>query len=399
MPLTEQQIKAAKAEDKPKKLSDAHGLFLLVSPSGLKSWRWKYRFDGKEGLKVLGRYPEMTLRKARETRAVLDAARRAGKDPSGKAPESKRETFEEVARRWHATNISRWNEKHGKIILSHLVRDIFPAIGKRPIGEVKPKQVLDALRAIEDRGAIDQAHRLCQRVESVFAFAIGEDLAELNPATMIREALKPVVIGHHPALTMLEDARALIAAVDAYPGADPVTQLASKFLAVTAARSEAMRYAAWGEIEWERKQWRIPAAHMKGRKAQRSNAKFEFVIPLAEEALAILEAVKPYTGNHRIVFGGQRNREKPMSDATISALYRRIPEFAGRHVPHGWRSTFSTLMNEWAREHGRPGDREIIDLMLAHERKGTEGIYNRADHMPRRRELSEIWSKMLLGEE
>lgn len=397
MPLTEATIKAAKAEDKPYKLSDANGLFLLVAPSGLKSWRWKYRFGGKEGLKVLGRYPEVTLRKARETRAALDAKRRQGIDPSGKAPEGERKTFEEVARSWHAKNLSRWREKHGKVILWHLERDVFPTLGKKVVGEIKPKQVLDVLRAVEARGAIDQAHRLHQRIEAVFAFAIGEALAELNPATMIKDALEPVTTGRYPALRTIEEARALLAAVDEYP-ADRVTQIASRFLAVTAARSEAVRYAEWGEIEWERRQWRIPGAHMKGQRGQRADPNFEFVVPLTDEGVAVLEEAKAITGNAKLIFGGTRDRDKPMSDATISMLYRRLPEFAGRHVPHGWRSTFSTIMNEWALEHGKPGDREVIDLMLAHVRGGVEGIYNRAAHMGRRKELAEIWSKMLLGQ-
>lgn len=400
MPLTEQGIKAARAEGKPKKLTDANGLFLLVSPSGLKSWRWKYRFNGKEGLKVLGRYPETTLRKAREMRAALDKARREGKDPSGRSDVEVEagSTFEEVARRWHTMNLSRWREKHASVILAHLKRDVFPAIGKKPPSEVKAKQVLDLLRKVEARGAVDQAHRLHQRINAIFAFAIGEGLAETNPAPMVKDALTPVTTGRYPALRTIEDARALLAAVDEYP-ADEVTKLASRFLAVTAARSEAVRYAEWGEIEWERKQWRIPGAHMKGQRGQRADPNFEFVVPLSDEGVAILEAVKPHTGNAKLLFGGIRNRDKPMSDATISALYRRLPAFAGRHVPHGWRSTFSTIMNEWALEHGRPGDREVIDLMLAHVRGGVEGIYNRAAHMPRRRELAEIWSKMLLGDE
>lgn len=399
MPLTETQIKAAKADEgKPKKLADAHGLFLLVSPSGLKSWRWKYRFGGKEGLKVLGRYPEMSLRKARDTRAVLDAQRRAGKDPSGKTVVDAGSSFEEVATSWHKKNESRWREKHAKVILAQIKADVFPAIGKKQIGEVKPKQVLDLLRKVEARGAIDQAHRLHQRIQAIFAFAIGEGKAEMNPATMVKEALSPVVIGRYPALRSIEDARALIAAMDEGP-AEPVTKLASKFLAVTAARSEAMRYAEWGEIEWERRQWRIPGAHMKGQRGQRADPNFEFVIPLSDEGVAILKEVQAITGNQRLIFGGMRDRDKPMSDATLSATYRRLPAFAGRHVPHGWRSTFSTVMNEWALEHGKPGDREVIDLMLAHVRQGVEGIYNRSAHMGRRRELGAIWAKMLLGDE
>lgn len=396
MPLTDKEIKAAKAESKPRKLTDGQGLYLLVSPTGHKSWRWKYLFQGKEGLKVLGTYPEMGLKDARAARSAFDQMRRAGIHPSAKPVADESQRFDEVATRWHKQNSSRWKPKHGAVILSHLKRDVFPIIGAKPIGAVTARDVLQLLKRVEARGAIDQAHRLRQRLDAIFAQAIGEGLAETNPAAAVTKALSPVVIGRYPALISLDDARALLAAAQEYP-ADEVTKFASRFLAVTAARSEAVRFAEWSEIEWGRKQWRIPGEHMKGRRAQREDPRFEFVIPLAPEALAILEAVKEITGNQKLIFGGVRDRTKPMSDATISALYRRLPQFAGRHVPHGWRSTFSTIMNEWALEHGKPGDREVIDLMLAHVRGGVEGIYNRAAHMGRRRKLAETWAAMLLG--
>lgn len=395
--LTDKEVRAAKPESKPRKLFDAHGLHLLISTTGHKSWRWKYRFGGKEQLKVLGTYPEMGLRDARAARAAYEQMRRAGIDPSSRAATESKESFEQTATRWHQQNLSRWKEKHGAVILSHLKRDVFPLIGNKVTGNVTARDVLQLLKRVEARGAIDQAHRLRQRLDAIFALAIGEGLAETNPAAAVSKALSPVVIGRYPALRRLDDARALIAAVDAYP-ADEVTKLASKFLAVTAARSEAVRYAEWGEIEWARRQWRIPGDHMKGRRQQRADPNFEFVIPLPDQALAILKAVQEHTGKQPLIFGGARDRRKPMSDATISALYRRLPEFAGRHVPHGWRSTFSTIMNEWALEHGKAGDREVIDLMLAHVRGGVEGIYNRAAHMGRRRELAEIWAAMLLGD-
>jgi len=392
--LTEVRIRSAKPEAKPYKLTDGHGLFLLVGPSGLKSWRWKYRFNGKEGLKVLGRYPELGLREARAMRAELDFARRKGFNPSGKKAVDEVVTFQEVAMRWHKQRSKIWKPRHAKDVLRQIQADVFPALGAKSVKDITAKHVLALLRKVEERGAIDRAHRHKQRIEEIFALAISEELVAANPATALgKRALSPVIIRRHPAVTTLEDARALLLAVEDGP-ATVVVKLATRFMAVTALRSEAIRYAEWTEIEGD--VWRIPAKHMKLKKAQQEDPSYEFLVPLPPQAKAILEAVKPFTGNQRLIFGGTRDPNKPMSDSTLSMAIRRLPGWGGRHVPHGWRSTFSTIMNEWASERGRPGDREVIDLMLAHLRGGVEGRYNRSEHLPRRRELAAIWAAMLL---
>lgn len=404
--LTDTQAKNAKAIGKPVKLADAHGLYLFVTPGGVKSWRWKYRFDGREKVLVIGRYPELGIKDARGVRDEADKIRRGGHDPAfakasakAHAAANRLGTFESVAREWHTNQAKRWRPKYAAQILRSLVNDVFPAIGNRPIGQVTAPDVLAVLRAIEARGAHDQAHRIRQRIEYIFAMAIGMGLAELNPATMVGKALAPAVIGRYPALRTIERARALIEASEAAAG-NPVIKLANRFIAVTAARSEAVRYGEWSELEklgTDAAQWRIPGEHMKGQREQRDDPDFEFIVPLPAQAQEIVDAVKPLTGNAPLIFGGIRDPRRPMSDSTLSAMYRRLPAFAGQHVPHGWRSTFSTVMNEWADEQGRPGDRAIIDLMLAHKPGGVEGIYNRAAYMPRRRELADIWADMLLG--
>lgn len=398
--LTDIQAKNAKAAGKSFKLSDSGGLFLFVTASGFKSWRWKYRFGGKEKQLVLGRYPETSIREARRLRDVADAMRRGGNDPAHQREQAKAqaaaerlETFEALATEWHRKQSALWRPKHSDKVFSSLKSNAFPLLGNLPVGTIKAPTVLAVLRKVEQRGSHDQAHRLRQRLEAIFAMAIGMGLAETNPATMVGKALAPVILRHYPALRSIQDARALIAASEDGPG-NVVTKLASRMLAVTAARSEAVRYAEWGEIEGA--QWRVPGAHMKGQREQRNDPNFEFIIPLPPQAVEIIDAVKALNGNYKLIFGGVRNPNKPMSDSTISTLYRRLPDFAGRHVPHGWRSTFSTVMNEWADTHGKPGDRAILDLMLAHKPQGVEGIYNRAAYMPRRRELAAIWADLLL---
>lgn len=395
--LSDIQCKSAKARAKAYKLADSHGLYLFVTPSGVKSWRWKYRFEGREKLIVFGRYPEISVKAARSARDASDGLRRAGTDPASSKEDASEATFEAIATRWCAQQKARWRPKHAGNVLRSLQREVFPAIGKKQIGDVTASAVLTLLRKIEARGAIDQAHRLRQRIDAVFAVAIGMGVAQINPAAMVGKALSPIVVGRYPALRTLDDARALLLAAEAAPG-NPVMKLAGRFMAVTAARSEAVRYAKWPEIERgeARSQWRIPGAHMKGDRASRGDPDYEFIVPMATQALEIIDAASALNGNAPLIFGGPRDPRKPMSDSTISAMYRRLPQFSGRHVPHGWRSTFSTIMNEWAQEQGRPGDSAVIDMMLAHVRPGVEGIYNRAAYMPRRRELAQIWADMLL---
>jgi Arm DNA-binding domain len=404
--LTDSQAKNAKPRAVGYKLADSHGLYLFITPKGMKSWRWKYRFDGKEKVLGLGRYPEIGIKDARRLRDDFDRGRRAGTDPGHAkadartaAAVSRLDTFEALAREWHRNQSARWRPKHAAAILRSLVNDVFPAIGARQIGTIKAPAVLELLRAVEQRGANDQAHRLRQRIDAIFAMAIGMGLAQINPAAMVGKALAPAIIGHYPALRTIERARALITASEAVPG-NPITKLANRMIAVTAARSEAVRYAEWAELEGlgtDKAQWRVPGEHMKGQREQRKDPEFEFIIPIVNHAADIIEAVKALNGNAKLIFAGVRDPRKPLSDSTLSILYRRLPEFAGQHVPHGWRSTFSTVMNEWADANGRPGDRQIIDLMLAHKPQGVESIYNRAAYMPRRRELAQIWADMLLG--
>lgn len=400
--LTDAQCRQAKAEGKPVKLFDSGGLFLYVTSTGLKSWRWKYRFAGKEKQLVVGRYPETGLREARRLRDEADAIKRSGRDPAHTRDEARARvelgqeaTFEALAKQWHAQQSERWRPKHSAGVLRTLKNDAFPLIGHRPIESLKAPDVLSLLRRIEGRGSEDQAHRMRQRIDAIFAMAIGMGLAESNPAAMVGKALRPVPAGRHPALRTIEDARALIIATEAAP-AQPMVKLASRLIAVTAARSEAVRHCEPGEFEKMAgaAQWRIPGEHMKGQREQRRDPDFEFIVPLPPQAVEIIEAARQFAGNAPLLFSSVRDPRRPMSDSTISAMYRRAG-YGGRHVPHGWRATFSTIMNEWADEHGRPSDRQIIDLMLAHKPPGVEGIYNRAAYMPRRRELAQIWADML----
>ena len=403
--LTDAQCKAAKPAARPYKLAAGRGLYLFVTTTGFKSWRWKYRIDGKEKRLTFGSYPDVKLRAACDLRDEADKLRRQGLDPAiarrqqrAASSRASADTFEAIARQWHARKLPLWSTRHGETVLTSLEAEAFPLIGKLPIRAVTAPLVLEVLAPIEQRGAIDQAHRLRQRLSDVFVFAIAAGFAETDPASMVKKALAPVVKRNYPALTKLADARALLLESENAP-AFPLTELASRLMALTAVRSEPLRFAEPHEfeaLETSEPLWRIPAAKMKLEHAQKRQEAFEFLVPLAPLAAEIVLLAMRLTAGGPFLFPSLRHAHRPMSENALSVMYRRTT-FAGRHVPHGWRSTFSTIMNERAIELDRPGDRPIIDLMLAHKPEGVEAAYNRAAYMKRRRQLAQEWAELLLA--
>jgi integrase len=399
-------------------MADGGGLYLYVAPTGLRSWRMKFRHDGKEKLLVFGPYPDVSLAEARQKRDDARRQLRDNEDPSG-ARQRKRDekaaadaerakllTFEMVARQWHALQAPRWAPVHAEDVINSLERDIFPDIGDRTLREIDAPLVLKSLRKVEDRGSIETAKRLRQRVSSVFCFAISEGLATADPAGAVGKALKPLPKkGRQPAITDPDEARQVLVDAEA-SGASPVTKLASRLLALTQSRPGMIRSAAWDEfegIDWEDRQhgpflplWRVPAERMKLVLDLKEETEFEHVIPLSWQAVDVLLAVRRLTGRGRLVFPGQRHSHRPLSENAIGYLYNRVG-YHGRHVPHGWRSAFSTKMNALAVKEKRVGDTDIIELMLAHvpENK-VKAAYDRAGHMERRRELAQEWSDLLM---
>lgn len=418
--LRDDTVRKAAGKDKPYKLTDAQGLHLFVTPSGGKSFRYKYRFGGKERRIVFGTYPEMSLRQARNMRDDARQALRQGRDPglvSKQARHARKvgheNTFEQFAREWHETQKSQWKEVHANDVITSMERDLFPVIGALPVAEIDEAIMLGGLRKVEARGAIETAHRLRQRAERVFKFAKSSGAPNSNPAASVSDALKPVPPKRrYPALTDLKLIRELIRDVDR-AGASPITRLASRFLALTAQRPGMPRNLEWTEIigiDWadgERLSpdalWRVPAVKVKQELDLRDDESFDHPVPLSAAAVEVLRAVRPLTGHGRYVFPNARDGIEPISENAVGYLYNR-EGWKGRHVPHGWRSSFSTIMNGRA-ERLYPGaeriviDRLIIDLMLAHRPTGmsaTEFRYNRQAYMERRRELTEDWATLIL---
>lgn len=406
--LTDRECKAAQPGAKPVKLFDSLGLYLFVTPTGFKGWRWKYRFGGKEQRMTFGAYPEVSLREARDRRDDARKLLREGLDP---AEEQKRAalrriegvdaatSFQSVALRWHALQAPQWKDRHAHDVLASLKAEVFPVIGKRPMADIRPADIRGLLDKVQDRGAIETAHRLRQRISAVFRFAIAADLAEMDPAAVIGAALKPVRKRKQPALVKLEEARAFLIRFEAEP-AHPTTKLASRLLALTAARPGMVQMAELMEFEdldGEEPIWRVPAAKMKLQREQSEEESFEFILPLSRQAVETVKAAAAFAQRRKYLFPSARHSHRPITDNALNVAYRRVQGFAGRHVPHGWRSSFSTIMNERATLLDRPADRAIINLMLAHvPADKVEGAYNRAAYMPRRRALAQEWADLLM---
>lgn len=407
MTLTNAAVKAARPRDRAYKMADERGLFLFVAPTGLKSLRIKYRFGRKEKLLVLGSWPELSLA---EARARCDAAReqlRNGVDPAAARRRSHTDhlvagnNFESVARAWHAMRAPRWTPVHADDVLASLERDAFPPIGATPIGDLDEQQLLELLQSIEDRGCIETARRLAQRFGGIFAYAKRKKLVADNPATDLHEELKPrPPARNHPAIVDELGARALLEATslrNAASIAAPIIKLAHRFLALTAVRQDALRGARWEEIEdldGPTPLWRVPAARMKLAAAKKAEARFAHLVPLSAAAVEVLREADRFAGTGKaigLIFPG-RGGSRPIGEAAIGDLIARAG-YQGRHVPHGWRASFSTILNE-----RMPAERQAIDEALAHVVKGgTEGAYNRAEQLERRRRLFDAWAEILCG--
>lgn len=418
--LTDKSIRAVGAKDKAYKLTDGAGLHLHISAAGHKSWRYKYRFEKKERLLTLGTYPEMSLADAREGRNEAKKILREGRDPRHSIKRAQligtgdtRKTFEEMARAWHALQIDRWKPVHANDVITSLERDIFPQLGAMPLEEIDKPLLLEVLEIIQDRGAIETARRMKGRVAAIYRYANAKGAKLENPATDINDALKPVPPSkRYPALLKIDAIRIMMSDIDR-AGASPVNRLAARLLALTAQRPGMVRHLEWKDIhgiDWGNggndslePTWIVPTGKIKQELHLRTDEAFDHPVPLSNQAVETLRSVRWLTGNSPFVFPGARSGLKPISENTIGYLYNR-EGYQGKHVPHGWRSSFSTIMNELTeRQLGQDvrllADRPVIDLMLAHTPKGmsaSELRYNRAGYMPRRRELAQRWADMLM---
>ncbi|AQS92084.1 integrase [Gluconobacter albidus] len=370
--LTDVQLKRLDIRDKAYKVSDSRGLFVLVQPNGSRLWRMKYRFGGREKLLSFGIYPEVTLAAARKARDAARLELQAGRDPSLSKKQRQAEAqncdrqLKVVGEAWLASQRDRWTDRHYEDVATSLERFVWPALGKVNLDDITPPMVLEIVRKIEAARAKETARPVRQRLSAIFLFGIAHGLGSMDPAAVIKGALAPLKKGHQPAITDLDDLRKLFRSVEALP-AHPVTLLALRFLALTCARPGEVHALAWHEISSDGQTWIVPPERMKMRR--------QHEVPLSRQAQEILQAVQVLTGRGTMVFPNARWAHKPMSENALSYLLQRAG-YAGRQVPHGFRASFSSIMNERC-----PADRAIIDLMLAHlPQNAVEAAYNRAQH-------------------
>lgn len=386
MPLNDMQIRRAKPETKAYTLGDGQGLSLLIEPNGSKSWRFRYRFADKPKMISLGVYPTITLADARSRRDDARKLVAEGKNPSEVRKEQKialqtesESAFEKIATEWHQMKSAKWSEGYASDIMEAFQNDIFPYVGTRPVGEIKPLELLNVLRKIEKRGALEKMRKVRQRCSEVFRYAIATGRAEFNPAADLSSALEVHQSNHFPFLKA-DEIPDFLRALDSYTGSKLV-QIATKLLMITGVRTIELRAALWQEFDLDNAIWEIPAERMKMRRAH--------LVPLSTQALDLLNELKIMSGNYRYVFPGRNDPNKPMSEASINQTIKRLG-YDGKLTGHGFRHMMSTLLHE------KGFDSVWIETQLAHvDKNSIRGTYNHALYIERRANMLQWYSDYL----
>lgn len=399
MPLTDVQVRNAKATDKPRKMYDVDGLFLLVSPTKRpgrgKSWRFKYYFDGKEKLLALGNYPKVSLAEARTRRDQARQLVANGADPGlvkkqQKLADAERSAnnVEVVARDWLKRQEGVLAEATRNMIERRLNNDVLPAIGNMPIADLKAKDILEAvLRPIEARGTLETAHRVRGTLSQIMRYGVACGLCERDVTVDLRGALRPIQRKHRAALDtggIPDPGRigGLLRAIEDFDGS-PVVRAALRLHPLVATRPGELRHAEWSEIDLDDGIWSIPSGKMK--------MKSPHTVPLSPQAVKILRKLHPRTGSGRLVFPSTRSTARPISNNTLNAALRRLGYSKEEFVSHGWRAIFRTLADEVLQVRV-----DIIEAQLAHQVKDVLGrAYNRTSFLKERRLLMNQWASYL----
>jgi integrase len=387
MALSDVAVRNAKPATKPVRLFDGGGLYLEVTPAGGKLWRLKYRFSGKEKLLALGKYPEVSLKDARDRRDEARKLLANEVDPSlnrkqQKAAKAVRaaNSFEAVAREWIAKYTPTWAASHTNKIVRRLEMYVYPWLGGRPIAEITAAELLAMARRIESKGAIETAHRAVQNCGQVFRYAVVTGRAERDPTGDLRGALQPVTSRHMAAVTEPRKVAELLRTFDTYQGTLTV-RCALQLAPLVFVRPGELRTAAWEEIDLDAAEWRYIAS-------KKGNA---HIVPLSRQAVAILREIQALTGDGRYVFPSARSGERPMSDNAILAAMRRLGIAKDEMSGHGFRAMARTILDEVLGF--RP---DLIEHQLAHAVRDPNGrAYNRTAHLPERRKMMQQWADYL----
>lgn len=403
--LTDIQVKNAKAKDKDYKLMDGNGLYLLVTSSGGKLWRMKYRYEGKEKLLSFGSYPDIPIRGyfmvkddpdswidgARNLREKARQKIKSGIDPGeikkamkAAAVAETENAFEVVAREWHSKFSGQWTIGHADTIMDRLTRDVFPWLGSKSVSEVKPVDILAVLRRVEGRGALETAHRIRTICGQVLRYAVATGRAERDAAADLRGALPPVREKHHAALTDPKEVAELLRSIDGFKGTFHV-KCALRLAPMLFVRPGELRQMEWAELDLDSAQWEIPSDKMKMKQAH--------IVPLCKQAVEILRELKPLTGSGRYVFPCHRSPLRPMTNNAVNAALRRMGYTSDEMTGHGFRAMARTILDEVLQV--RP---DFIEHQLAHAVKDPNGrAYNRTAHLAERRKMMQLWADYLDG--
>ncbi|WP_109849715.1 integrase arm-type DNA-binding domain-containing protein [Proteus sp. CA142267] len=378
MPLTDIQIRKANPKEKPYTLNDGNGLSLLVEPNGSKGWRFRYRFAGKPKMISLGVYGQVTLAEARKKRDEAKKQLAENINPSDARKSEKialryatENTFYAVAMEWHRSKCSTWSDGYASEILRCFENDIFPYIGKRPIDQIAPLELLAVLQKIEKRGALEQANKIRRRCGEVFRYAVITGRVKYNPAPDLAGAMNKPETKHFPFLRE-DEIPDFVKALNNYQGSK-ITKYATQLLMLTGVRTVELRLAEWSEFDFDNAIWEIPKERMKKRRPH--------LVPLSPQVIAILNELKVITGYYPLLFPGRNDVRKPISEASINKVIEKIG-YKGRLTGHGFRHMMSTILHE------KGFDSAWIELQLAHvDKNSIRGIYNHALYLEGRTKM------------
>lgn len=382
-PLTDSSIKAAKPKGKSYKLSDGQGLYLEVMPNGSKLWRLKYRHTDKEKRLSFGAYPTVPLQQARKRRDEARQRLAEGIDPGEQKKAAKQAqraeclTFESVAREWYTYNAPRGAESTAYKAKLYLENDLLPSIGSRPVAAITRPDLVELVRKVEARGTLNAAGKIRQWLHQIYRYALAKGVVESNPATDLDVVAAPAkATRHHPHVTFAELPELLEKLETAK--LNSLTRWAIRLLVLTATRPGELRSAPWTEFDLDAATWTIPKERMKARRPH--------VVPLPRQAITILRQLHEVTGRYALLFPGQQNVDRPLSENTINKALR-LMGYEGRQTGHGFRHLLSTELN------GRGYNRDWIERQLAHgDNDEIRDTYNHATYLEQRREMMQAWA-------
>lgn len=400
LPLTETQVRNAKPREREYKLSDGLGLHLLVTPSGGKLWRLQYPFAGKQKTAFFGAYPAVGLLEARKRRESAKEMLTHGIDPAQAKKALKAATvskaadsFEVIAREWFGQFQDTWTEGHADTIIARLEQNVFPWVGVAPIADLEAPEVLAVLRRVQERGALETAHRIKGIFGQVFRYAIATGRARRDVAADLKGALPQPIGQSHAAITDPKEVAELLRATDGYKGT-PVVRAALRLSPLVFLRPGELRHAQWCEFDLDNAEWNIPIERLKLTRMEKAKRKGEMhLVPLSRQAIEVLKELHPLTGRSRYVFTGGRSYDRCMSENAVLAALRRMGYDGDTMTGHGFRAMARTIMDEVL---GIRAD--LIDHQLAHAVKDPNGrAYNRTSHLVARRKMMQEWADYLEG--